>query len=108
MKHPMLQSAGKPREISEVKVIAFYAAETGNIVYMHTVVTLKGGRRTNDQDAIQQAHHQASRAGVQIAHLPTKVSTNPEHAARPHRIDLTSGEFVPLSSPKLGGQHPSK
>jgi hypothetical protein len=101
MERPMLHGAGSPQEIADVKVVALYEPGTGNIVHMHTVMTFKGGRAVSEKEAIEAAQKQASRAGHAVTRLKTKVSSNHEHAARPHCIDPKSGKFVPLSLSEL-------
>lgn len=90
----IVQCAGRPREIVDIKNVALYAPETGNILHLHTVVAFKGGQLLSEQEAIDEAQRQAKRAGLNVAKLKTSVSTNPEHALRPHRVDLRTGEFV--------------
>jgi len=90
----IVQCAGRPREIVDIKNVALYAPETGNILHLHTVVAFKGGQVLSDQEAVEEAQHQAKRVGLNISKLKTAMSTNPEHALRPHRVDLRTGEFV--------------
>jgi hypothetical protein len=97
MEHPMILSAGRKHEIADVKIVALYEVQTGNIVHLHTVVAFKGGRVLSEKEVIDEAQRQASHRGHATGRLATKVSSNLEHAARPHRIDPASGQFVPLS-----------
>jgi hypothetical protein len=103
MIHGDLQGAGTLRGLKDVdvKVVAFYEPNTGDIVFMHTVVTLQGGRTVSEGEAIEEAHRQASRIGLGMPHLKIKVSCDPKHALDSHRIELESGEFVRLSPPEF-------
>lgn len=91
-----IQSAGRIREVVDVKVVALYEPSTGSIVHMHTEVAFKGGRIATEKEAIERAHKSATRQGHDTGKLKVKVSLNPSHAMRPHRIDLSSGNFVAL------------
>ncbi|HSY11511.1 MAG TPA: hypothetical protein VK976_04915 [Verrucomicrobiae bacterium] len=94
MNKGIVQGAGRPREIVDIKNVALYAPETGNILHMHSVIAFKGGQILSEQEAIEEAHRDAKRTGLNVSKLKTVLSTNPEHALRPHRVDLRTGELV--------------
>ncbi|HET8895242.1 MAG TPA: hypothetical protein VFM96_14210 [Gaiellaceae bacterium] len=82
----------------EVKVVALFDPADGRIVHKHVVRVFEGGRAIGDDEAIQTARDQAGRAGHTAAdELEVLVSSNAEHAARPHRIDLATKDFVLLT-----------
>ena len=81
-------------EIAEVKIVALYQPNSGNIIHMHTVMVFKGGRVVSEKEAIETAHREAACMGHVVAELGTTVSSDHEHAKRCHRIDLSTGAFV--------------
>jgi hypothetical protein len=97
-------SIGMVEEVVDFKAVALYEPSSGKILHMHTVKVLKGGRAVSEQEAVDTAYRHAQHIGHDVAKLKTKVSTDVEHAARPHRIDIKTGEFValPLRELKLG------
>ncbi|MGA2688676.1 MAG: hypothetical protein ABSE85_11470 [Candidatus Korobacteraceae bacterium] len=102
MAKPLVQTAGRSREVADVKVVALYEPDTGNVVHMHTVVAFKGGRILSEKEAIEEAYKQAGRLSQDLSTLKTKVSSNYAHALRPHRIDPKSGDFISLALHKIG------
>jgi hypothetical protein len=54
----------------------------------------------SERDAVEAAKTAARRAGHSVEALEVKISKNLEHGLAPHRIDLRSGEFVPIEMPK--------
>ena len=55
MAKPLVQTAGRSREVADVKVVELYEPDTGNVVHMHTVVAFKGGRILSEKEAIEEA-----------------------------------------------------
>ncbi|GAC1658167.1 MAG: hypothetical protein NVS9B15_19690 [Acidobacteriaceae bacterium] len=94
MKHQVVRGMGVPREVTDVVVVAFYEPSTGKVVQMHTSVSFKGAPAVTEEQAIARARRQAEHARLETSHLAVKVSKRHEHALRPHRIDVNSGEFV--------------
>jgi hypothetical protein len=83
------------------KIVALYEPATGNIVHTHVVIVHEGGRDVTDDEVMRTAVEQASRLGHPVDGLETRLSTDIEHTARPHRIDTATGEFVALETPEL-------
>jgi len=94
MNYPSIHSAGKAPAISDYHVVAFYHPETGAIRHLHTVTVFAGGRAVDEAEAVRRAHEKATAAGHNLSRLKFKVSKDPEHGHRPHRIDLKTGHFV--------------
>jgi hypothetical protein len=90
-----------------MKVVALYEPATGNIVHTHVLVVHEGGRDVPDEEVMRTAVEQASRLGHPVDQLDTRVSTDPEHTTRPHRINTDTGEFVALEMPELKARNPS-
>jgi hypothetical protein len=101
VQHPVIHGEGGVPGPAGVKVVAFYEPSTGDIVHVHTIVTFVGGRVVGDAEAIERARAQATAAGHPVERLKARVSTDIQHAARPHQIDPSSGEFVPLQPPQF-------
>lgn len=99
MQPPILHSAGTPREIASLRVIAFYHPDTGAIAHTHTVITFRGAQATPEKEAIEQARRLAEHAGIPTAHLRIAISHHAEHARGPHRIDPTTQAFIALPLP---------
>jgi hypothetical protein len=102
----MIVQAGRKQTPTRVKVVALYERATGNIVHTHIVVMHEGGRDVADEEVIGTALEEAARLGHTVDQLDTKLSTDPEHTVRPHRIDTNTGEFVALELPELKVQEP--
>jgi hypothetical protein len=102
MNRQMPYSIGTAREAADVRIVALYEPDTGKIVHMHAVTVFKGGRPVSEAEAIDAAHKQATRIGLAITRLEAKVTATLETAARPHRIDPKTHEFVPLPFPEFG------
>ena len=99
---------GGPKPVSAtMKVVALYEPATGNIVHTHIVVVHEGGRDVPDEEVMRTAVEQASRLGHPVDQLDTRVSTDPEHTTRPHRINTDTGEFVALEMRELKARNPS-
>jgi len=92
--------AGRVPSVTDVQVIALYDAATGDIVHTHSVTVLEGGRMISERDAVEAAKTAARRAGHSVEALEVKTSKNPEHGLTPYRIDVRSGEFVPIEMPR--------
>ena len=102
----MFAQAGTELKLDNVKVVALYDPESGRILHSHTVAVFEGGRSLTDEEATEAAREYAKRLGHPAERLQVKVSNDPEHAARPHRIDPESGDFQALEVPNLGRRHP--
>ena len=99
---------GGPKPVSAtMKVVALYEPATGNIVHTHVLVVHEGGRDVPDEEVMRTAVEQASRLGHPVDQLDTRVSTDPEHTTRPHRINTDTGEFVALEMRELKARNPS-
>ena len=103
----MIVQGGPKQTSTTVKVVALYEPATGNIVHTHIVVVHEGGRDVADEEVMRTAVEQASRLGHPVDQLETKLSTDPEHTMRPHRIDTSTGEFIALETPELKARAPS-
>ena len=86
--------------IESFKLVAVYEPDSGTILHLHTVVVFEGGRPVSDDEATEAARAEAERLGHK-GDLGIKLSTNPQHGELPHRIDPSTGEFVPIELPEL-------
>jgi hypothetical protein len=100
---PSVVSLGDAPKLDAVKVVALYEPKSGKIVHLHTIATFKGARAASEEEAIKRATAHASHIGHAVDKLKVKVSSNLEHATRPHRIDPKTLEFLPVEV-----QHPVK
>ena|SRR5271166_2150945 len=89
-------SAGKAPQVSDVHVVVLYDPNTGSIRHVHNVTVYEGGQPVSEKEAIDTALARASRAGHRTESLKIKVSKDPRHGRSPHKIDPTTGDFVPL------------
>lgn len=95
-----IANGGKAPEVEDIHVVALYDPETGRIAHVHTVTVFKGGRGVTEKEAVEAAHAIARKSGVETAKLKVKVSKDPAHGRAHHRIDISSGNFVPIAAPK--------
>jgi hypothetical protein len=98
------ESGGNAPEISDVHVVAVYDPNTGTIFHVHNVTVYKGGRSVTEKEAIDTALARASEAGHRTENLEIKLSKNPVHGRSPHKIDLTTGDFMPVLADGLRSQ----
>ena len=96
MKHQHVSSAGNAPKVVDHYVVALYEPSTGTIRHVHTVTLFEGGNVVDEREAIRRAHDKATKAGHNTATLRFKVSKNSEHGRRPHRIDVTTDQFIPI------------
>ncbi|MCO4882455.1 hypothetical protein VOI32_38170 [Paraburkholderia caribensis] len=87
---------GNAPEVSDVYVVAIYDPKTGKILHTHNVTVFKGGRSVTEKEALDTAFARASDAGHQTDNLKSTVSKNPQHGRSPHKIDLATGQFIPV------------
>jgi len=92
-------SGGKSPNVVATCVVALYDPATGNIVHAHAITTMEGAVPRDEQSAIEEAKSLAQRAGHSVDKLAIRTSTNIEHALKPHRIDLVTGQFIAASYP---------
>jgi hypothetical protein len=103
----ILMNGGRVPEISDIQVVALYEPDAGKIVHVHTVTVFKGGREVSEKEAIDTAVAHASKAGLRTERLKIKVSKDADHGRRPHRIDLSTGDFIPLPLKSRNRYHPA-
>lgn len=94
-----IAGGGAAPRVSDVHVVALYDPQTGKIAHVHTVTVFEGGRPVTEREAIDAAKAQAARAGHRLDGLEIKVSKDPAHGLRPHRVDVAAGEMVALPAP---------
>lgn len=93
--------AGKVPEVLDVHVVAVFEPDTGRIVHVHMVTVFKGGRSVSETEAIETALARAKKAGHSTELLKTKTSKNPLHGRIPHKIDIKTGGFVPITTDRV-------
>ena len=93
---PMYSSGGKTPKIMDTHVVALYHPTTGKIAHVHSITVFEGARAVSEQQAVETAKSIARKCSVPVEGLEAKLSKDPNHARKPHRIDLKSGQFVPL------------
>jgi hypothetical protein len=90
----MFSNGGTVPKVADTHVVALYHPVSGKILHMHSVTVFEGGRAVSQEEAIETAKKLASKTGLKIAGLEVKLSKDLNHARKPHRIDVKSGEFV--------------
>lgn len=95
---PPISGAGSAPRSAKTLVVALYDGESGRIRHVHVVYQHEGARDITEAAAVEAAQQHAARLGHDSGSLQIAVSTRPEHASTPHRIDVGSREFVPLRS----------
>lgn len=107
MKSDLFHSAGQTPEVDSVQVVALYNPDSGQIAHTHMVTVFAGGRPVPEEEAIEAAQRHAARLRHPVQALRVKLSSNPEHAQRSHRIDPETGEFIRLPGPDFEQRQPS-
>jgi len=100
MQNQMFSNGGRMLKVADIHVVALYHPETGKISHVHSVTVFEGGRAVSEKEAVETAKGLAKKAGHSIEGLAVKVSKDLMHGRKPHRIDVKSGEFVPLEMQK--------
>jgi hypothetical protein len=95
-------NGGRMPKVADIRVVALYHPQTGKISHVHSVTVFEGGRAVDEKEAIETAKALAKKAGHATDTLAVRVSKDPMHGRKPHRIDVKTGEFVPLEMPKRG------
>jgi len=97
----MIGSAGKNHlSVEHVQVVALYDPKDGRIRHIHSVTTLRGAKQVSQDQVISEAKGLASRRHKNVGALAIALSNDAEHISRPHRIDLKTKAFVPISKSK--------
>jgi hypothetical protein len=86
--------------VEHVQVVALYDPTDGAIRHLHTVTTIRGAKPVSEDQAVSEARKHATRRHKDSYNLAVALSNDSEHARRPHRIDLKTKSFVPLSTSK--------
>jgi hypothetical protein len=97
---PPISGAGSAPRSAKTLVVALYDGDSGRIRHLHVIYQHEGAGDVSEAAAVAGAQRHAARLGHDSGSLQTAVSTRPEHASTPHRIDVGSREFVPLRSPE--------
>src|SRR5664279_1001348 len=85
--------------VGHVQVVALYDPD-GTIRHDHTVTTMRGAIPVTQDQATAEARRHASRRHKNSDALAVALSNDVEHGRRPHRIDLKTKSFVPVSESK--------
>ena len=85
--------------VGHVQVVALYDPD-GTIRHVHTVTTMRGANPVTQDQATAEARRHASRHHGDSDALAVALSNDAEHGRRPHRIDLKTKSFVPVSESK--------
>jgi hypothetical protein len=88
-----------PLTVDHVQVVALYDPD-GTIRHVHTVTTMRGANPVTQDQAIAEAKRHASRRHKNSDALAVALSNDVEHGRRPHRIDVKTKSFVPVSKNK--------
>jgi len=91
-----IAGGGNAPRIADIHVVAVYDPDSGKIAHLHTVTVFEGGRAVGEKEAVSAAMALARKAGHPVERLKTKVSKDAKHGRSPHKIDLKSGNFVPV------------
>jgi hypothetical protein len=95
---PPISGAGSAPRSAKTLVVALYDGDSGRIRHLHVVYQHEGASDITEAVAVEAAQRHAARLGHDSGSLQAAVSTRPEHASTPHRIDIGNREFVPLRS----------
>jgi hypothetical protein len=100
----MIGFAGKNHlSVDRVQIVALYDPKNGKIRHIQAVTTLRGAKPVTEEQVISDARQYASRRHKNSDRLAVALSNDAEHISRPHRIDLKTKSFVPISR----GEKPS-
>jgi hypothetical protein len=88
-------SAGEAPQVESTRVVALYESTTGRIRHLHSVTVLAGADAITEDEAIAAAKERAAKHHNDVETLAVATSEDPRHLM-PHRIDPSSGAFVPL------------
>ena len=94
---PVLAGAGRAPAVVSTIVVALYDPDSGRIGHVHAVHQHEGASEVGEATAVERAQHHARQLGHDVERLRHAVSSDPEHGSTPHRIDVESGEFIPLA-----------
>ncbi|MFE9576409.1 hypothetical protein ACFYO1_08515 [Nocardia sp. NPDC006044] len=98
-------SAGSAPPVESTLVVALYEPETGKIRHLHSVTVFRGARGTDEAEAIAVARQSAVKYHDDAANLAVATTDDPR-CLSPHRIDPSTGRFVPLTHPAtMAGRH---
>ncbi|KAA8884487.1 hypothetical protein F3087_33330 [Nocardia colli] len=105
MNETQWSSAGSAPAVESTLVVALYEPKTGQIRHLHSVTVFRGAQRTDEAEAIEAAKQSAAKYHDDAAHLAVATSDDPRYLS-PHRIDPSTGQFVPLTHPAtMAGRH---
>jgi hypothetical protein len=96
----VFSNGGRVPKVADTHVVALYHPQTGKISHVHSVTVFEGGRAVSEKEAVETAKALAKKAGHSVDTLSIKVSKDLMHGRKPHRIDVKTGDFVPLEMPK--------
>jgi hypothetical protein len=96
---PNAGSAGAAPPVESTRVVALYEPTTGQIRHLHSVTVLVGGEPVGEAEAISAAKDLAAKHHGDVEDLAVATSDDRRHLM-PHRVDPSSGEFVPIDSPR--------
>jgi hypothetical protein len=88
--------------IDHIQVVALYEPDTGNIRHVHTVTTIRGAKRVTEDQAIAEAKNSAGHHHKNVESFAVALSNEATHSHSPHRIDLKTKAFVPVTRPTNG------
>ncbi|MFC9438191.1 hypothetical protein [Nocardia sp. NPDC057030] len=86
-------------------MVALYEPRTGQIRHLHSVTVFRGAQRADEAEAIEAAKQSAAKYHDDVPNLAVATSGDPR-CLSPHRIDPSTGQFVPLTRPAtMAGRH---
>jgi hypothetical protein len=91
---------GKELAVEHVQVVALYEPDSGNIRHIHTVSTIRGAKRVTPDEAVAEAKKSAARYHKNVGAFSVALSEDAAHSRTPHRIDVRTKAFVPVSRDK--------
>jgi hypothetical protein len=97
MTNENISSGGTAPKIANNHIVALYESASGKIRHLHCVTVFEGGASVSENQAVTDAQKAAAKFGHNVKDLKVKTSTDRAHAIRPHRIDVSTGNFVPLT-----------
>jgi len=93
---PATSSGGVAPTVGTTIVVALYDGGSGLIRHIHTVQVLEGIERTDHEAAVAEARRYAEMLGQDVRRLGQAISNDPMHGSIRHRIEPSTGRFIPI------------
>jgi hypothetical protein len=93
------QSSDQRFEPESVQSRVLYDNETGEIVYAHQVVTMRGAAQTSDEDVDARIRELAAEFGIEAGGVELlRVDADEIDPGAQYRVDTTAGKLVRIGT----------